>query len=243
MSTGLFTVAVRDLESGHKILRSRVPAEWLRSILADTDVEPFGDKEGEISLTLSKTGVEVLVRGHLDLTVSLPCARTLDPAVYRIRPEIFLLLSQAPGGTSHRAQRARPPREVRVARDGGGEKAAKTAAPHAAPAKGAGKGGKPKGAWDEDPELLDQDAARDTFSGDVIVLDDFLREFILLEVPMVPLREDLRSLSDEASPSPPGSSALPAEAAADPDGPSEKPLDPRLSPLAELKARLEKKKE
>ena len=70
------------------------------------------------------------------------------------------------------------------------------------------------------------DAAQDTFDGEQIVLDPFLREFILLELPMFPVRQDLPSLPVEARASAPE---------------SETPLDPRLAPLAELKDRLAQK--
>ena len=60
--------------------------------------------------------------------------------------------------------------------------------------------------------------------------DDFIREFLILELPMFPRRSDLPT--DDAPANPP----LPADS--QPGG--DKPLDPRLSPLAELKSRLEK---
>ena len=54
---------------------------------------------------------------------------------------------------------------------------------------------------------------------------------------MVPLREDLRNAPFEANPPLPGASASSEQGS---EG-TEKPLDPRLSPLAALKAKLEKK--
>jgi hypothetical protein len=62
------------------------------------------------------------------------------------------------------------------------------------------------------------------------VLDGFAREFLLLELPMFPRRSDLPT--DTLAANPP----LPADS--QPGG--QVPLDPRLSPLAELKSRLEK---
>ena len=50
--------------------------------------------------------------------------------------------------------------------------------------------------WSSDPTLADDESARDTYAGDQVVLDPFLREFILLELPMFPLRSDLRSVED-----------------------------------------------
>jgi uncharacterized metal-binding protein YceD (DUF177 family) len=178
---------------------------------------------------LTKNGVEVLVQGHLDLTVSVPCARTLDPAIYRLRPEVFLMLSPAgggdPGGRASRHHRDRSDRR-------GGKTEKKTE-------KKSEKNPAKKSGWDKDPELSDEYAASDTYSGDQIVLDDFLREFILLEIPMLPLREDLRGVPFEANPPLPAAGASVQDASVADSG--EAPLDPRLSPLRDLKARLEKK--
>lgn len=247
MSTPLFTVAVRDLDSGPQIVKGPLPHEFLTRLLAETDVEPHGDGVGEVSFTIENTDPQILVRGRLDVTVAVPCARTLDPAVYRLQPEVFLLLSPAGGEhakPSGPQRRGRPERsaeklaQVEEKRAAAGKKGAARSSSGVKPPARANA--KPKGAWDDDPELGEQDAAFDTYSGDQVVLDGFIREFILLEIPMVPLREDLRSDSFEASPPPPSADPTAdgnARAALD------KPLDPRLSPLAELKARLEQKKE
>jgi uncharacterized metal-binding protein YceD (DUF177 family) len=63
--------------------------------------------------------------------------------------------------------------------------------------------------------------------GEQIVLDPFLREFIVLELPMFPVGEGLPQAEIEARPSRP-----------EPGGGDVEPLDPRLAPLAELKRRL-----
>lgn len=221
MTNPRFVYPVRDLESGPKLVRTRVTSEWLEQILGDTEVRPHGEDPGEVSISLSLNGRDVLVRGKLDVTVETPCARTLDPAIYRLKPEVFLLLSKASGGEGRRREGARERR----------------------PAGDKRPAAKSKGGWEEDPELSPEDAAQDTYSGDSVILDDFFREFILLELPMVPLREDLREESFAANPPPPG--GFPAAdgraVVGTPDESPEKPLDPRLSPLAELKARLEKK--
>jgi uncharacterized metal-binding protein YceD (DUF177 family) len=69
--------------------------------------------------------------------------------------------------------------------------------------------------------LTEQDAARDTYSGDRVVLDEFVREFLLLELPMMPLHPD----------APPAIGPVPG-------GPT--PVDPRLAPLGEIAGRLRK---
>ena len=231
-------VPVRDLDDGPKTLRQEISDAWLVQQLSDTDVAPAGNGDGHLDVTLTKNGRDVLVRGRLAVTIQVPCARTLDPAVYRVTPEVFLLLgpktasetsgSGARGGRKGaEAVRAAGKAVAKDARSGG-RGASRTPDGGAGKASG-GKGGSET--WDDDGLLDEGDAARDTYSGDQVVLDDFLREFILLEIPMVPLREDLRKAPFEATPSPPGSpsAGVPEE------------LDPRLSPLIALKARLEKK--
>ncbi|HEY3496571.1 MAG TPA: hypothetical protein VGK73_17855, partial [Polyangiaceae bacterium] len=78
----------------------------------------------------------------------------------------------------------------------------------------------------EEPELSSEDAAEDVYQGEEIVLDEFLREFIVLEIPPYPRRSDLPSAEESLSSRP----------LADP--PEEKPIDPRLLPLLGLRERL-----
>lgn len=221
MKTGTFSVSLGELEDDPKEMTGPLTPEWLRKVLQGTEVEPAGEADGQLNVTLTKNGAEVLVQGHLDLTVSVPCARTLDPAIYRLRPEVFLMLSPAGGGEpgvrSRGQHRDRNDRRLKK------------------PEKKSEK----KGGWEKDPELSTEDAASDTYSGDQIVLDDFIREFILLEIPMLPLREDLRGVPFEANPPLPAAGASVQDASVAESG--EAPLDPRLSPLRDLKARLEKK--
>jgi uncharacterized metal-binding protein YceD (DUF177 family) len=224
MVSARFIIRIPDLESGPKIVRAPIPPEWLDEILEDTEVRHAGGP-GELSLSATKSGQDVLIRGNLTVTVQVPCARTLDPAIYELKPDIFLLLSPARrGAEGGRAERARPARA-------GGDRArpekGRSEPVKPAETRAKSKGTRGTGGWESDPELTDEGAATDTYSGDDLVLDKFLREFILLEVPMVPLREDLRDSDFEARPRLPES--------------QERAADPRLSPLALLKDRLEKK--
>jgi uncharacterized metal-binding protein YceD (DUF177 family) len=224
MVSARFILRIPDLESGPKVVRSAIPPEWIDEILEDTEVRHAGGP-GELSLSATKSGQDVLIRGNVSVTVQVPCARTLDPAIYDLKPEIFLLLSPTRRGADKpRSEKSRPEKAgaARARPDKSRGDTAKHAETRAKP-----KGGRGTGGWDADPELTDEGAATDTYSGDDLVLDKFLREFILLEVPMVPLREDLRDSDFEARPRLPES--------------QERAADPRLSPLALLKDRLEKK--
>jgi uncharacterized protein len=71
-------------------------------------------------------------------------------------------------------------------------------------------------------ELPDEEANTLPFEGETVVLDDLVRDELLLEIPMIPLcSEDCPGMS----PSP------------DPQSPVEKPIDPRLRPLLDFAAR------
>jgi uncharacterized protein len=229
-----YYASLHELEDGPKELTSAIPDDWLRKILEDTDAAPVGTNDGQLAVTLTKTGVDVLVQGYLTAHVSVPCSRTLDPAHYRVRSEVFLMLVPS----------------AKWIHGLGDSKAGRKAARHLKRDQGifdekskkSGKGGAVStGGWENDALLSDQDAAQDTYSGDQIVLDGFIREFILLELPMIPLREDLRGTPFEANPPLPDTHGTRSTANATPSGSADKPLDPRFSALAELKAQLEKK--
>ena len=214
VTTPIFTVPVADLEAGTKTIHWPLPQEWLNRALADCGAEARDD--GEVSLELSLNGREVLVRGRASVGLTMPCVSTLEPVDVDLTPELFLLLVPASpaAGSKHRrtGKAARPGRKQgRLLQDAAQE------------TKG----------WARDPELSHEDAARDTYDGERVVLDDFLREFILLELPMAPRRSDLHSAQDAANPSAPSGT----ETAREP------PVDPRLAPLAQIADRLRRNKE
>jgi len=79
---------------------------------------------------------------------------------------------------------------------------------------------------DDDGAIMDaDDAAMDTYFGDEVVLDGFVREAILLELPMFPLCFDAC----------PGIGARPSESVLpETEDPN---IDPRLAPLLELRSK------
>jgi uncharacterized protein len=77
-------------------------------------------------------------------------------------------------------------------------------------------------------ELTEEEADTLPFDGETVVLDDLVRDELLLEIPMIPLcSEDCPGMSPT-----PGSDR----------GSDDKPIDPRLAPLLELAGRAEKKR-
>jgi uncharacterized metal-binding protein YceD (DUF177 family) len=143
----------------------------------------------------------------------MPCARTLEPVPLELSAEIFLLLSPAPSAPSEPA-RQRLGRAKSL-------KAANRPRPTKRPRKG----------WEEDPELADEAVAQDTYEGERVELDAYVREFILLELPMVPMQKELRDEPEPAIGRPSGSSGAGDD------------VDPRLAPLAALASRLRQNKE
>lgn len=190
MHQPLFSVAVKDVEREEQEREWTIPLEWLDWALSESEAEQTSET-GRLTAFVSKNGTQFLVRASIQVQVQLPCARTLDPAIYDLRPQLVLMLSRQGGGSGRASRRTR--------------------------------------ATEEPGQLTEEDAAHDTFSGETIVLDDFVREQVLLELPMFPLRSDLRSEASPAIGAPPETSA---------ESPA---VDPRLAPLQKLADQLRAK--
>ncbi|HVW24285.1 MAG TPA: DUF177 domain-containing protein [Polyangiaceae bacterium] len=218
----LFSVPLADLDYGEREIDEEIPREWLRRALQGSEAVPR-DKPGRLTVTVSKSGREVMVRGRARAYVTMPCARTLDPVDYDLAPDIFLLLGP-PSGPG--------PRPAAKAASAKAQKAAKRPVKDAPKGK---SGPRDRRKREEDAMLPEEEAAKDTYEGDRVNLDPFVREFLLLELPMVPLREDLRSEESPAIERP----LVPAPK----DRQAQEAIDPRLAPLADIASRLRAKKE
>lgn len=208
MTQPAFTVRLADLERGKTHYDWELPLEWLRSAFEGTDAQV--SQPGTLVFEASLTSRQVLIRGRASADVTMPCARTLDPIPVSLSAEVFLLLRPAPAATehaSHTGSLTKKPSKL-------------------APTPSAAQAPKQKPTKRPESELSEQDAAEDVYYGDAVELDGFVREFLLLELPMMPLRSDLRSEERPAIPPTPET--------------SEK-VDPRLQPLAEIARRLGKK--
>ena len=229
MSRPELVIPVADLERGAKHVEFVLSEAWLRRALEDTDATVSAP--GKLDVTLSKNGPSVLVRGQLTVDLTMACVVTLDPVPVPVRTDILLMLSPQSGATTEHEghvarRRPRPPK----ADAAGAPEKGRPGPERAGRAKGPAKAGGGDGHWEETPLLDDETAGQDTYDGHEIALDGFVREFLILELPMFPRRSDLPTDSAGAKP--------PLPAGSQPGG--DKPLDPRLSPLAELKSRLEK---
>ena len=194
-----FSVPVRDLERADQHRQFELSPEWLDAALAESEARSDGTP-GSFEVRLKKNGREVLVKGVARASVTVPCARTLEPVPVKLETEILLLLT---------------PRATAPA-DAGGTKRSRRARSEEAEAA---------------EEVLSAElAARDEYVGDSIELDGFVREHLLLELPLFPVRSDLPF---EATP------------ATDPrpDEAEEAAVDPRLAPLAALARQLARTRE
>jgi uncharacterized protein len=161
-----------------------LPARWLRKALEGTEVTPR-EAGGRLKGRLSRSGTDIVVRAHVEVSVELPCARCLDPAPFDVDTDLSLLLQPMTRSELRHHDR------------------------------GSHRG---KRGDDEEYEFSAAEASLDVYDGETVVLDAFVREAILLEVPNFPLCRD----------SCPGLQA---------QGPIEEALeearsfDPRLAPL------------
>lgn len=201
----LFSVPIRDLERSDVRRSWEVPSAWVDSALAESDARSDGTP-GTLELYLKKQGREILVKGAVRAQVQMPCARTLEPVPVALDAEILLLLTPStagPAGTPRPGRRQRGPK-VEPAVDTDAEDIE-----------------------EKSSEVLSaEEAARDEYSGDYLQLDPFVREHLLLELPLFPVRSDLPFEPNAATHTPPD------ESGAAPD--------PRLAPLAALARQLQK---
>lgn len=230
----LFTVQVKDLDYDEKELDEPIPVPWLAHALEGTEATPKGIP-GRLSVTLSKQGRQIMVRGHAKADVVMPCARTLDPVDVPIDAELFVLLEPAPAAPRSGPAKSDARKPTAAAPRSGKKDRGREAPPGRKGGAGGAENKKARAKKEDDRPLADDEAALDTYDGEKVVLDGFVREFLLLELPLFPLREDLRS---EATPA----TDVPPDPAPEGRTPRET-VDPRLAPLAAIASRLREKKE
>lgn len=209
MQRPLFTVSIRDLERADQRKTWELPADWLNWALAESEARSDGTP-GSLELYVKKNGREVLVKGHATAGVTMPCARTLEPVAVKLEAEILLLLTPRATPSPAATKAGRKPR-ARTERWRSTQEEAAAADPSA-------------------EQLSAEQAARDEYEGETVELDSFIREHLLLELPLFPVRSDLPFEPNAGTDTPPDDSGDDA-------------LDPRLAPLAALASQLRSSKE
>jgi DUF177 domain-containing protein len=182
-----FSFPTSHLDAGGKQFRLPVRASWLRGVLEGTTIESSG-RDGELDVRLSKSGVDVVVRGTLSAELIVPCSRCLEPALIPVHEELSVLA--VPTASHERAGRV-----------------ASTAAADD----------------DADDEKDSGEADLIPYDGETVVLDELVRDELLLGIPMIPL------CSEECPGIRPERLSRDASSAADEN------IDPRLRPLLRLK--------
>ncbi len=216
-----FVFPIYDLQQvGMRDVDAPLTREWMADALKETEVTPAEEREGRVELRLVTSGRDVIVRGTVSVPVIAACARCTKPTPIELQTEIALFLVPERGG-AHRPAPSKPAKAGKAKADKAD--AAKKLDRPSSPKARAGKGKWHREEGEDIYEFSPDEADADTYTGDEIVLDGFLREAILLEIPIFPL------CSEEC----PGIGPVPA-AAGDADA-ADQPIDPRLAPLLALK--------
>jgi uncharacterized protein len=159
------------------------------------------------------------VRGRIHASLTTPCARCLDPAAIDVDTELSLLL-QLETPAKHGAPAKAVAKPARPSAHGG-HGTHVTHGAHGTPAVAGEEGKKPPRPKEEEYEFTSDEADVDTYDGETVVLDGFVREAVLLEVPNFPL------CSDDCPGIRPAAASAPEAAAPR--------VDPRLAPLGALR--------
>jgi uncharacterized protein len=200
----LLAVSANDIDAAGISIDAELPLPWLAEELADGSLT--GVAPGHVAVRLSRSGKDgIVVRGKVKAELVTPCARCLDPARVSVAAEVTLLLT--PGKPSKPAHAGHAGHSAHA---GHGDARANGKAPA-------------KDKDEEEYEFSSDEADVDHYDGETVVLDPFVREAILLEVPNFPLcSEDCAGIRPAARES----------------APEEAGLDPRLAPLAALREKL-----
>lgn len=209
----ILVYAAGDLDTAGIPVDRELPPAWLAEHLAD--VEARADGSGHVDGRLSRSGTDnVVVRCDARASITVPCARCLGPAPVELRADISLLL--VPGKVLPEPARVVKPEESRPTdvakkRPAGPGSEAIAAARTLRAAKGAAAGRRAPGALGRSAgagaataarrgaersgrgqklpeyEFSPEEADHDLYDGDTVVLDGFVREALLLEMPNFPL--------------------------------------------------------
>ncbi len=154
----LLAIAANDVDQSGILVEQVLPEAWISARLGEESYRASGD--GRFWGRLSRSGrSEIIVRGSVTVDVELPCARCLRPTASSVRGEVSLLLKERPGAAEFsRIGERWPAREKQ-----------------------------PKAHRAAEYEFTSEEADVDEYDGEVVILDDFIREAILLELPNFPL--------------------------------------------------------
>lgn len=194
----LLVITANDIDQAGITFDQALPTEWLDAELAESGAHATAP--GSVKARLSRSGKsDVVVRGECHAEVELPCARCLKPTEIGVNGELSLLLkaratlAPSEGRTKSHADapRVQDRRSSRSGAPGAPSPTRSAAAPaaHRDTTAKAGKGGKAALRLAE-YEFSSEEADLDEYDGETVVLDPFVREALLLELPNFPLCSD-----------------------------------------------------
>ncbi len=235
----LIVIPANDVDASGLSIDVELPVAWLEAQLADAEAR--AELPGRLTARLSRSGkADIVVRGGLACELSMPCARCLAPTQQPVKADLTLLLRPRAGGAHHTGGAH--------GRDGSSRGDASKAS---ASKVGAGKPPtverEPKKASrvkaSSEYEFSSEEADTDEYDGEDVVLDGFVREAILLELPSFPLCSEAcpgmasgpsasEAIGRRAPGSSPGAAASIASKAAEPSRPNPFEVLKRLFPVA-----------
>ncbi len=216
-----------------------VPPSWLDERLDEAGIQARGSDGGRVVGRLSRSDDDIVVRCRVRAAVAGRCVRCLDPAPIDVDAELSLLLRCVPrvaargargGARPSRPKPSRPkpsgtgPSGMAASRPTPSRTEAGRTEPFARAAKHPARSAPShRGIHADDLDEYEFSAAEagyDVYDGEVVELDELVREAILLEVPNFPL------CSEGCAGIRPGPDPAASERAEAPT-----PVDPRLAPL------------
>jgi uncharacterized protein len=219
MASPEIKISVGDLDAGGKQFTFPLRAAWIRGILEEHEATAAGP-DGELDVRASRSGNDVVVHGTLKAELTVPCARCLTEVPLKIAQPLSLLF--VPGKVTTPA--VAPKAEAADKREGGR---------------------KPKRRADpEEYEISAEEANTLPYDGELVLLDDVIRDELVLETPIFPLcSEDCPGMSAPPGDSPEAGTTASrntqdrTQNSSNGEAADEASIDPRLLPLLRLKTK------
>ncbi|MFO0553297.1 MAG: DUF177 domain-containing protein [Polyangiaceae bacterium] len=191
-SPPLLVIPAHEIDISGQPLAADLPVHWLEAELSDAGAHAAAP--AHVEGRVSRSGkADIVVRAKVTAELTLPCARCLEPTPVSVRTELSLLLRPHPGRAAANHHTGKKPAEKKAAAvatpsDKASDKAPENKVEKKVDKKGADK--KALQARARDYEFSADEADTDEYDGEEVVLDGFLREAILLELPSFPLCEE-----------------------------------------------------
>jgi uncharacterized protein len=151
-----------------------------------------GGPDGKLDIRASRSGTDVVIHGTLSAVLAVPCARCLEPVKVDVNEPVSVLFAQ---------------RSTRPSGEGVSHSRARADASRAA---------------EKERDMSPEEADTLSYDGETVVLDDLVRDELILETPSFPLcSEGCPGISPSLTPK-------------DDNSVSPQYVDPRLSPLRRL---------